>query len=174
MAVTRIQAFLISLLTRQLALAQDAFLTRYPNHWLVWEPGEWSVPVSGVDVSIAETRLPSGGAEQRPLGGDALCFALKVSDGATVKVGRAADNQIVISDMTVSRLHALLEQKTGTWSFTPVSETKKTSVDGKVVGTGKPIALRSGMVMELGGVKVTFYDAATFKQRVAASNPPRR
>ena len=170
MAVTRIQAFLISLLTRQLALAQDSFLTRYPNQWLVWEPGEWSVPVSGVDVSIAETRLPSGGAEQRPLGGDALCFALKVAQGTVVKIGRAADNQIVVSDMTVSRLHASLELKTGGWSLTPLSETKKTMLDGKAVGTGKPIELRTGMVIELGGVKVTFYDAAAFKHRVATTS----
>lgn len=169
MAVTRIQAFLISLLTRQLALAQDAFLTRYPNHWLVWEPGEWSVPVSGVDVSIAETRLPSGGAELRPLGGDALCFALKVAEGAPLKVGRAADNELVVSDMTASRLHASLELKAGAWSLTPLSETKKTTVDGKAVGTGKPIALRTGMVIELGDVKVTFYDAAAFKNRVATA-----
>ena len=170
MPVTRIQAFLMSLLTRQLALAQDGFLIRYPHCWLVWEPGEWSVPVSGVDVSVAETRLPSGSVqEQRPLGGDALCFSLKVPDGATLKVGRAADNEIVLSDMTVSRLHARLEFKTGSWALVPLSETRKTTHAGKPAGVGRPTALQSGQVVELGGVKVTFYDAAAFKNRVATS-----
>ncbi len=171
MAVTRIQAFLMSLLTRQLALAQDSFITRYPHCWLVWEPGEWSVPVSGVDVSVAETRLPSVALqEQRPLGGDALCFSLKVVDGAVLKVGRAADNEIALSDMTVSRLHARLEFKSGSWSMVPLSETKKTTHAGKATSIGKPVALQSGQVLELGGVKVTFYDAASFKDRVATSS----
>lgn len=170
MAVTRIQAFLMSLLARQLTLAQDTFLTRYPSSWLVWEPGEWSVPVSGVDVSVAETRLPNGAVtDLRPLGGDALCFALKVAEASTVRVGRAADNEIVVSDMTVSRLHARLEFNAGAWTLTPLSETKKTTVAGRAAGTGKALALQSGQVVELGGVKVTFYDATSFKERVSSS-----
>lgn len=168
MPATRIQAFLMSLLTRQLSLAQEAFLVRYPSSWLVWEPGEWSVPGSGVDVSIAETKMPTGArADQRPLGGDALCFSLKVPEGASVNLGRGADNEIVVSDLTVSRLHARLEFKGGAWLMTPLSETKKTSVGGKVAGTGKPVSLHSGQVLELGGVKVTFYDPTAFKNRVA-------
>lgn len=170
MPLTRVQAFLMSLLSRQLALAKDSFLTRYPNAWLVWEPGEWSVPGSGVDVSVAETRLPSGAVrEQRPLGGDALCFALKVPEGATVKVGRAAENGIVVSDMTVSRLHARLEFKGGTWSLVPMSDTKKTTLGGQELSREVPVPLKSGQVVELGGVKVTFYDAPAFKGRVATS-----
>ncbi len=168
--MTRIQAFLMSLLSRQLTLAQETFLTRYPSCWLVWEPGEWSVPVSGVDVSVAETRLPNNAVtELRPLGGDALCFALKVPEDTTVRVGRAADNEIVVSDMTVSRLHARLEFSKGGWTITPLSETKKTMVAGKAAGTGKALALQSAQVVELGGVKVTFYDATAFKARVATS-----
>ena len=101
--MTRVQAFLMSLLSRQLTLAQEAFLTRYPACWLVWEPGEWSVPVHGVDVSVAETKLPNAAArELRPLGGDALCFSLKAPEGTQLKLGRSADNEIVVSDMTVS------------------------------------------------------------------------
>jgi hypothetical protein len=168
--ITRIQAFLMSLLSRQLALAQDSFLTRYPSAWLVWEPGEWSVPVSGVDVSVAETKLPSSAPqEQRPLGGDALCFSLKAPEGAALKIGRAADNEIVVSDMTVSRLHARLDLQNGRWLLIPMSETRKTALGGKSVSRGKPVALSSGEELELGGVKVTFYDAPAFKTRVASS-----
>lgn len=160
----------MSLLTRQLTLAQDSFLTRYPSCWLVWEPGEWSVPVSGVDVSVAETKLPSGPVqEQRPLGGDALCFNLKAPEGTSVKLGRSADNEIVVSDMTVSRLHARLDLQNGRWLLIPLSETKKTAIRGKPVNRAKPVALMSGEELELGGVKVTFYDAAAFKTRVGNS-----
>lgn len=176
MPITRVQAFLMSLLTRQLALAQGAFLTRYNNCWLVWEPGEDSVPVSGVDVSVAVTKLPTAGAghEQRPLGGDALCFALKVfDDGTTLKVGRAADNEVVVSDLTISRLHAQLELKGADWSLVALSETKKTLIDGRELARGTAVTLQSGQVLELGGVTVTFYDAQAFKGRLAASTRPK-
>lgn len=170
MPIARIQAFMMSLLSRQLSLAKDGFLTRYPNCWLVWEPGEWSVPLRGVDVSVAETRLPpSAAAELRPLGGDALCFALKVPEGTSVKLGRAADNEIVVSDLTVSRLHGRLELKGGSWFLVPLSETKKTTLGGQDLGRGAPVRLQSGQVVAFGGVKVTFYDAAAFKERVAAT-----
>lgn len=177
MSITRIQAFLMSLLSRQLALAQEAFLTRYPACWLVWEPGEWSVPVSGVDVSVAETKVPNAAAiDQRPLGGDALCFSLKAPEGTQLKLGRSADNEIVVSDMTVSRLHARLDLQNGRWLLIPLSDSKKTALNGKVLGRGKPVALQSGEELELGGVKVTFYDASAFKARVASSvlSRPRR
>jgi hypothetical protein len=169
MAGLRIPAFLMSLLARQHALMGDAFVTRYAHPWLVWEPGEWSVPKSGVDVSVAETRLPEGyEVNPRPLGGDALCFALKAPDGAVVRVGRAADNEIVISDMTVSRLHARFEKKGEGWALVPLSETKATRVGGKSASSGVPQPVSSGTSLELGGVKMAFYDAAAFRARVAS------
>lgn len=175
MPTSRVQAFLMSLLTRQLALAQEAFLTRYPNAWLVWEPGEWAVPLSGVDVSVAVTKLPGGtGVEQRPLGGDALCFALKVPNGTILKVGRAADNEVVVSDLSISRLHVQLELKEGKWSLVPLSETKKTLVHGAEIARGTSIELQSGQVLELGGVRVTFCDAAGLKGRLAAAGAKKK
>lgn len=169
MPVARIQALMISMLARQLTLAQENFLTRYPSCWLLWEPGEWSVPGSGVDVNVAETQASRGGLEQRPLNGDALCFSLKVPPGTALNVGRAADNEIILSDMTVSRLHARLELEAGRWLLTPLSTTKKTVIAGKVASVGKPVALQSGEQVQLGSVNVTFYDPASFKARVASS-----
>ena len=158
----------MSLLSRQLVLAQAAFITRYPNAWLVWEPGEWAVPLSAVDVNVAETKLPSAGAEQRPLGGDALCFALKVPNGTILKVGRAADNELVVPDLSISRLHAQLELRADRWSILALSQTKKTLVEGAEIPRGTSAELNSGQLLELGGVKVTFCDAALLKARVAA------
>lgn len=167
MNVARVQAFLMSLLMRQHALANDKFLTRYPHSWLVWEPGPDALPGSGVDVSVAETRAGSTGGPQRPIGVDVLCFALKLPEGSAIKVGRAADNELVVSDPMVSRLHARLDLAGAEWSLVPLSETKKTTVDGLEIARGTPVKLKSGQVLELGGVKVSFYDAATFKARVA-------
>jgi hypothetical protein len=163
----RIPAFLLSLLTRQLALAKDSFLKRYPNSWLIWEPGEHSVPVSGVDVSVAATQMPGGGAAQRPLAGDALCFALKVPEGTVLRVGRAAESEVLVSDLTVSRVHAQLTLQGGRWVLESLSETKATSVGGAPVSRGQLLALSSGQEFELGGVKLTFLDAQAFRDRLA-------
>ena len=159
----------MSLLMRQLALAENKFLTRYPHCWLVWEPGPSAVPAGGVDVSTIRTRVGGAAGTDRPLGDDALCFALKAADGSALKLGRAADNEVVIPDVTVSRLHARLALAGGQWRLTNLSETRRSAVDGKDVARETSQELRSGQVLELGEVKVTFYDAAAFKHRVASA-----
>ena len=163
----------MSLLMRQYLMTKDKFLTRYPHSWLVWEPAADALR-AGVDVSVAETRTGGAAEAQRPIGVDVLCFALKLDDGSSIKVGRAADNELVVSDLLVSRLHARLDFKAGCWSLVPLSETKKTTVDGKEIARGTPVQLQSGHVVELGGVKVTFYEAMAFKERVAVAGNPRR
>ena len=164
----------MSLLMRQYLMTKDKFVTRYPHSWLVWEPAAEALR-GGVDVSVAETRTGGTAEAQRPIGVDVLCFALKVPEGgSSIKVGRAADNQLVVSDPLVSRLHARLDFMGGSWSLVPLSETKKTTVQGNEVARGTPVQLQSGHVVELGGVKVTFYDADAFKARVATAGTPKR
>lgn len=164
----------MSLLMRQHALTNDKFLTRYPHSWLVWEPGPDALPGSGVDVSVAVTRAGSTDGPQRPIGVDVLCFALRIPEGGALKVGRAADNELVVSDPMVSRLHARLELVGSDWSLVPLSETKKTTVEGREIARGTSVRLQSGQVLELGGVKVTFYGAAAFKDRVASAGARKR
>jgi len=165
MPPVRVQAYLLSLLARQYLALGATFTGRYPNAWLVWEPGEWAVPGMGVDTNIAETRAPSSKPLERPVAGDALCFALKPStEGLTI--GRAVENQIVINDMTVSRVHARLTTGENRWVLEAISAGKVTLLRRTPMPKGSTAALASGDALTLGGITMTFYDQAGFVDRL--------
>lgn len=156
--------YLMSVLARQLAFGSSAFLLRYPNSWLVWEPGGWAVPELDEQLSVAQTRL----AEATPRSsqnGDALCIALKAPPATPIRLGRAVDNEIVIADPTVSRFHARLELNDSAWSVSPVSDPALVGED--VVSPGSSKLLKPGEAIELGGVRLAFYDSRSFKARVS-------
>lgn len=163
-----VPAYPFSLLTRQLALGEEAFLRRYPYSWLVWEAGGSHGHLSDVSLSVLETGLaPSRKDAQRPTNGDSLCFVLKAPDGEALRVGRATDNEIVISEPTVSRVHAQLQLKGPAWQLMPLSERRTTLVAGRVADPGESVRLLSGVAIELGGVKFSFYESKSFRTFVA-------
>ena len=83
------------------------------------------------------------------LGGD------KELEPATMRIGRAPENEIVIDDPAISRLHARLEQEGGVWRIIDCESTNGTRVDNATVRPWQPMVLSHGAVIELGG-------AATF------------
>src|SRR3990167_1666174 len=105
-------AFHFSMLTRQFAFGSDAFSRRYPHCWLVWEAGGTPGRPSDVSLSVLETAV-AGTRKQipRPGNDDSLCFALKARGSESLRVGRAVENELVIPEPTVSRLHAELEPR---------------------------------------------------------------
>lgn len=156
-------AYLMSVLTRQLALGPDAFLMRYPHSWLVWEVGGWTIPETS---PVADTRLDDlRSGPPKGVSGDALCFALKAPEGTQIRLGRGVDNEIVIADASVSRFHARLELKDKVWSVTPVND--PALVGEEVVGPGNTQTLSSGQAIALGGVRLGFYDSKSFRERVS-------
>ena len=157
--------YLMSVLSRQLALGSSAFLLRYPHSWLVWETGTWGVPEIDAQLSVAQTRLAETRPAARAPTGDALCFALRAPEGTPVRLGRGVDNEIVIADPTVSRFHAQLDRNEGVWSVTPVNDPALVGEDVVTPGASKP--LTPGEAIELGGVRLAFYDSRSFKQRVS-------
>ena len=161
-------AYYLSLLTRQLAFGEESFTRRYPHCWLVWEAGGTHAHLSDVSLSVLDTRVPDRKPAPRPTQSDSLCFALK-SDGELLRIGRATDNELVIAEPTISRLHARLELISGTWHLIPVSEKRKTLVAGRVADPGEKLKLTSGVSIELGGVKFSFYEPKPFKTLVAGT-----
>ena len=96
-----------------------------------------------------------------------MCFALKALDGEPLRLGRSLDNEVVIAEPSVSRLHAQLEPHGLSWKLLPLSEKRKTLVAGRVADPGERLTLTSGVAVELGGVKFAFYDSKAFKALVA-------
>lgn len=50
-----------------------------------------------------------------------------------VKIGRSQNNDIVISDPSVSRIHAVMTYRDGVWSITDKNSANGTKVNGKVI-----------------------------------------
>ena len=162
------RAYLMSFLARQYLLLKQGFETRYQNAWLVWEPGSWRAPPA--NVGVAETRLPSATTHSRVAPGDALCFELqfKPDRKEPLRIGRADDAELIISDATVSREHCLLRREKGEWYVKASESVKALKVDGWTLKAGTESQLRPGQTLDLGEVKLTFLDPKRFSERVAA------
>lgn len=66
------------------------------------------------------------------------------------KVGRLADNDIVINDKRVSRHHAEVAERSGRWVLRDYGSTNGTAVNGKIV---KEAVLKPGDAISLGGLE---------------------
>ena len=86
-----------------------------------------------------------------------------VSDIHIVTVGRAPDNNIVIPDPSVSRLHALVKRSDdGVFLLLDAGSTNGTAVNAAAVGVrghGSPTALKARDRITFGQVEFTFVDA---------------
>lgn len=128
--------------------------------WLVWEAGPWRPPSARRDTLVAgpETRLLASG--------ESLAIQLVAKDGGPeVRLGRDADNDLVIDDATLSRVHLYLRRAaTGEWSAQDAGSRNGTKVDGAPALAALP--LRQASVLEAGAVRLTFYDAAGLYARL--------
>lgn len=69
------------------------------------------------------------------------------------RVGRLADNDIVLNDKRVSRHHAEVVERGGRWMVRDTGSTNGTAVNGKVI---REAILKPGDTISLGGLEVTW------------------
>ena len=86
------------------------------------------------------------------------------SVGHLVSLGRTSNNDVVISDVSVSRFHAFLKQGVAeaSWTIQDAGSKNGTIVNGRRVplqGKGAPVALKSGDRVRVGQVELTFFEA---------------
>jgi DNA-binding NtrC family response regulator len=84
--------------------------------------------------------------------GDATPRAVPVG-AAPVRLGRAASNQVALSDVGVSRTHAEIRYEDGGWVVRDLGSSNGTWVDGVRVATTR---LRAGATIELGDTAFRF------------------
>lgn len=89
----------------------------------------------------------SGGASERPPG-----TALPL--GTVASVGRDIDNEVVIQDPTVSGRHAVFSFREGAWWVEDLGSTNGTAVNGRRLTERAQALLRSGDVVQVGGVSL--------------------
>jgi len=73
-----------------------------------------------------------------------------------VRIGRAADNDLVLPVDTVSNHHAQLEQAEGRFWLLDLNSTNGTYVNGRQVSPGERWPLQDGDELDLGGVELRF------------------
>ncbi len=165
-----VPAYMLSVLNRQYLLLESGFVRRYPWDWLVWEPGPWKPARTELESNLASTLVPSSTTPAKPSALDAICFQLVPPPSGQLKLGRATSNDIVINDLTASREQLVLSYRDAAWSV-PVSR-GQVVIDECERPDGE-VALRSGMSLRLGDVRLSFLSAAAMLERARDFSPRR-
>jgi pSer/pThr/pTyr-binding forkhead associated (FHA) protein len=156
------RSFLLSWLARKHAGASlQAFLAEHAGDWLVWEAGPWRPPAARRETMAAGpgTRLLAAG--------ESLAIALAArAGGPEVRLGRGAENDLVVDDGTLSRAHLIFyRDPAGVWSVRDAGSRNGTLVEGATLGA-EPVTLAPGARIEAGAVRLTFYDAGSLYLRL--------
>jgi hypothetical protein len=160
------------------------FEQEHPCLWLVRELAAASAPpeasFSTTLVTAAQLRAAMGGLARRigaaPQG--FLFLPLRKSERNPwqdrVLIGRASNNDVVLRDASVSKVHARAMVEGGGWAIADAKSTNGTWVDGEQRAPGKAVALRSQAVVKLGGVTCTVFTSAEVFDAlsVAFTRPP--
>lgn len=139
--------FLVSWLSKKYgALDPTVFLREQPGDWLVLEAAP------GDPARIAE-----------PL---ATRLALR-RDRPRYLLGRDPGSDLVVNDPEVALSHLVLQpDEEGGWTIRRASPETRARLDGLQLGDF-PVALGSGAIIELGGVRFTYYAGSDFHARLA-------
>ena len=155
-----VPSYLSTFLWRQQLRGTEAFRTRYPGAWLVWEPGEWHSPSPTAHATL---KIEANASE--PKQGDALCLLLGApTEGRTLKVGREPDNDVLISDSTVSRHHLVLTALAGAWRVRAAAQRSATLAGAPLLEQDTPLS--PTQVLQLGGVTLSFHDTDSLLRRL--------
>ncbi len=72
-----------------------------------------------------------------------------------VRLGRALSNDVILDDRRVSRRHAQLRWRAGTYHLSDMGSSGGTTVNGRAARRGEEIALGDGDVVSLAGLALT-------------------
>jgi len=147
-------------------LGRAQFLRSSAPAALVREAG----PLDGSDSSPkdedeAETTLVSGfDAITRRRSRTAAVFPMIKKPGAPfpemITIGRTANNDVVLNDVTVSRFHAYVKASGDSWMVCDSGSKNGTRLDGDRLDARKETALPPGSHVKFGEVDGVFYTAS--------------
>lgn len=141
-----------------LAAAAPAVLVRIraPEE-LEDEPAVSTHTIERVDLDLAAAGPPPRGHEELAI------YPLAKKAGASfpdrITIGRTSNNDIVIADHSVSRLHAYVKQDGTHWIVADAGSKNGSFLDGETLVARKERPLGSKALLRLGDVDLTFYVA---------------
>jgi len=146
-----------------LAAAAPAALVRYRV-----EPID--AAASGASTMTLDDELGDHGEETLPHGKDLPdqieleVYPLSKKPGASfpdrITIGRTSNNDVVVIDTSVSRLHAYVRRDGATWLVADAGSKNGSSLRGAALEPRKEQPLQSRAIIRLGDVDLTFYLAA--------------
>lgn len=164
-------------LAHAMALGPERFAATYAHPFLVGlEIPAGDASDSGGDTySEAMNAMTDAADKPARLGPASRVFALRHrrrgEDGG-ITVGRGSDNDCVVTDPKISKVHAVLRVEGGTVTVTDPGSHNGTFVDGERILTVTPTPMRSGNRLQLGARTFLFLTARRFLQDIARFLPP--
>lgn len=76
-----------------------------------------------------------------------------------ITVGRTANNDVVLNDVTISRFHAYFKNIGGQWKVCDAGSKNGSALLGNTLEARKEMDIRSGQRVAFGDVETTFYTA---------------
>lgn len=141
-----------------LASAAPAALVRYRKDGD--DPSSIGVTTLSLDEEIEET-LPHGRVALDEV--DLQIFPLTKKPGASfpdrITIGRTSNNDVVIADTSVSRLHAYVRRDGASWIIADAGSKNGSFLRGETLEPRREKPLLSRAMLKLGHVELTFYTA---------------
>ncbi len=154
-------------------LSAEAFEDRYGNAFLLLSSAGFKQPKSATSTEVL---LLDSGEEvgERTAGVSVRVLPIRAAENShahLITVGRAANNDVTICDISVSRFHAFFKRApSGGFQLHDAGSTNGTIVNETSVCTkeaGPPTDLRSGDNIRFGQVDVTFLEVDALRSYVA-------
>ena len=141
-----------------LASAAPAALVRYRKDGD--DPATSGITTLSLDEEIEET-LPHGRVTLDEV--DLQIFPLTKKPGASfpdrITIGRTNNNDVVIADTSVSRLHAYVRRDGASWIVADAGSKNGSFLRGETLEARREKPLPSRAILRLGEVEMTFYTA---------------
>jgi hypothetical protein len=142
-----------------LSTAAPAAFVRYPSRLV---PGLASGDrTMTIDESLDETMAPPTRFSERAIALE--IYPLVKKPGASfadrITIGRTPNNDVVINDHSVSRLHAYVRRQPTGWVVADAGSKNGSWMSGEALEPRRELPLPSKMLLRLGEVDLTFYVA---------------
>jgi hypothetical protein len=153
-----------------LTLGRDEFLAAAAPAVLIRYRRPRSGPPVGGTTTLTFQRSPGQPVDERLLHGklaeeaaEMELYPLAKKPGASfpdrITIGRITNNDVVVADHSVSRLHAYMRHDAG-WVVADAGSKNGTWLGSQLLESRREAMVQPGAVLRLGDVRLTFYRAA--------------
>lgn len=129
------------------------------------EPGESGAPGRARPAPGGRRWAPTTGMAGLPGGGQPPALSFPRGAGQRFSIGRDADCDLTVSDLTVSRRHAELERTPDGWLLADLRSTNGTRVNGWRVRGEDRVPVRPGDRVSFGDLEVYFVSESPGRDR---------